>query len=100
SAALRVSDQRIAVESKLPEIALWPSAEIASARTGPPCPRSCAKAELVPIGKAIETATSARSADRLLLRRAACAKTVRTIPLGPQRTPGLSRSSPLRCQSC
>ena len=58
-----------------------------------------AKAELVPIGKAIDTATSARSADRLLLRRAACAKTVRTIPLGPQRTPGLSRSSPLACKS-
>jgi hypothetical protein len=36
SAELRVRDQRMAVESKLPEIALSPSAEIASARTGPP----------------------------------------------------------------
>ncbi len=42
SAALRGSDQRIAEVSKLPEIACVPSGEIASARTGPPCPRSCA----------------------------------------------------------
>src|SRR5256885_12450930 len=34
SAALRVNDQRIAVESKLPEIALCPSDEIASAISG------------------------------------------------------------------
>src|SRR4029453_4836755 len=64
SAALRVSDQRIAVESKLPEIALCPSAEIANARTGPPCPRNCAKAELVPIGSVINKAARLRRADR------------------------------------
>jgi hypothetical protein len=39
---LRVSDQRIAELSKLPEIAIVPSAEMLSARTGPPCPRNCA----------------------------------------------------------
>ena len=42
SAELRVSDQRIAELSKLPEIAAVPSGEIASARTGPPWPRSWA----------------------------------------------------------
>ena len=41
-AALRVSDQRIAELSKLPEIALAPSADTATARTGPPWPRNCA----------------------------------------------------------
>ena len=42
SAVLRVSDQRMADESKLPEIAVVPSGEIASARTGPPWPRNWA----------------------------------------------------------
>ena len=42
SATLRVSDQRIAEVSKLPETAWLPSGEIASARTGPPWPRNCA----------------------------------------------------------
>jgi hypothetical protein len=46
SAALRRSDQRIAEVSKLPESALAPSAETASARMGPPCPRTCASAGL------------------------------------------------------
>ena len=36
------SDQRMAEVSKLPETAVVPSAEIASARTGPPWPRNCA----------------------------------------------------------
>ncbi len=36
------SDQRIAEVSKLPEIAVAPSADTATARTGPPCPRNCA----------------------------------------------------------
>ena len=36
------SDQRIADASKLPESAIMPSAETASARIGPPCPRNCA----------------------------------------------------------
>src|SRR5580704_3713184 len=42
SAASRASDQRITVSSKLPDTAVWPSAVTASARTGPPWPRSCA----------------------------------------------------------
>ena len=42
SATLRSSDQRIAEVSKLPDSAVLPSAEIASARTGPPWPRNCA----------------------------------------------------------
>jgi hypothetical protein len=41
---LRSSDQRIAEVSKLPEIAVVPSADTARARTGPPCPRNCALA--------------------------------------------------------
>jgi hypothetical protein len=50
SAALRVSDQRIAVESKLPVTAVCPSDEIANARTGPPWPRNCAEAVVIPTG--------------------------------------------------
>ena len=42
SADLRVSDQTIAEVSKLPDTAGRPSAETASARTGPPWPRNCA----------------------------------------------------------
>ena len=38
-------------ESKLPDTAVWPSAEIASARTGPPCPRNCACAGCVSSNK-------------------------------------------------
>jgi hypothetical protein len=41
---LRVSDQRIAEVSKLPEITCSPSGDIASARTAPPWPRNCARA--------------------------------------------------------
>jgi hypothetical protein len=44
SATSRRSDQRIADASKLPERAIVPSAETASARTGPPWPFSCARA--------------------------------------------------------
>ncbi|MFM8991362.1 MAG: hypothetical protein ACKOUS_17510 [Alphaproteobacteria bacterium] len=40
----RSSDQRIARLSKLPEIAILPSPPTASARTGPPCPRSASSA--------------------------------------------------------
>src|SRR6185437_2663766 len=46
SATLRVSDQRIAEVSKLPEIACDPSGETARARTGPPWPRNWANAAL------------------------------------------------------
>ena len=42
SAALRLSDQRMAEVSKLPEIAVSPSGATATARTGPPWPRSWA----------------------------------------------------------
>src|SRR6266404_3301617 len=41
---ITLSDQRIADVSKLPESAVEPSAEIASARIGPPCPLNCASA--------------------------------------------------------
>ena len=40
SAALRLSDHRIADVSKLPDMAFVPSGEIASAFTGPPWPRN------------------------------------------------------------
>src|SRR5271165_2578803 len=43
------SDQRIADASKLPENAVMPSAETASARIGPPCPRNCASARAQPV---------------------------------------------------
>jgi hypothetical protein len=46
---LRVSDQRIAEVSKLPETTVVPSGETASARTGPPWPRNCACAGLMNI---------------------------------------------------
>ena len=55
------SDQRIAEESKLPEIALAPSGAMASARTGPPCPRSCACASGI-------ADASAMSAAAMLIR--------------------------------
>src|SRR5215471_20481781 len=42
------SDQTMAEVSKLPEITRRPSGEAATARTGPPCPRSCANALLAP----------------------------------------------------
>src|ERR1700742_165784 len=60
SATLRASDHRIADVSKLPETASLPSGEIATARTGPPCPRICARAAPMPSGN------SRRAAHRLL----------------------------------
>src|SRR5262249_33564499 len=41
-ATFRRSDQLIADVSKLPDTAVLPSDEIATARTGPPCPRNWA----------------------------------------------------------
>jgi len=64
---LRASDQRIAVESKLPEIALCPSGEIANARTGPPWPRNCAKAALVPSAGRSSKAAQISHANREIL---------------------------------
>src|SRR4051812_48909085 len=57
SAVLRVSDHRIADESKLPETAVRPSGEIASARTAPPCPRNCACAGWISSSKTNATAS-------------------------------------------
>src|SRR4051794_12788048 len=68
SAALRASDQRIAVESKLPEIAVCPSDEIASARTGPPWPRNCAKADVIPSEESASSAAQIRNAAQRCLR--------------------------------
>ena len=56
------SDHRIAVASKLPETARLPSGETATARTGPPWPRSWAMA-------GIATAQSARSKRSRQTRR-------------------------------
>src|SRR3954470_24167096 len=67
SAALRASDQRIAVESKLPVTTVCPSGEIASARTGPPWPRNCASAIDVPIDENASKASHARTEKRDLL---------------------------------
>src|SRR4051812_11649472 len=64
SAALRASDQRIAVESKLPVTTVCPSGEIASARTGPPWPRNCASAVDVPIDENASTASHAKTENR------------------------------------
>src|SRR5260370_15162023 len=64
SAALRASDQRIAVESKLPVTAVCPSDEIASARPGPPWPRNCAKAPVTPSGRIVSRAAQVRNAGR------------------------------------
>jgi len=64
SAALRASDQRIAVESKLPVTAVCPSGEIASARTGPPWPRNCAKALVTPSRRIASKAAQVRNAGR------------------------------------
>src|SRR3981189_713475 len=68
SAALRASDQRIAVESKLPVTAVCPSDEIASARTGPPWPRNCAKAVVIPGGRITSKAAQVRNAGRRFFR--------------------------------
>src|SRR5437763_15880337 len=67
SAASRASDQRIAVSSELPEIAILPSAVIASARTGPPWPRSCAWAGVTTATHIASASTARRFA--LLIRR-------------------------------
>jgi hypothetical protein len=64
SAALRTSDQRIEVESKLPVTAVCPSDEIASARTGPPWPRNCASAPVIPSGRITSKAAQVGSAGR------------------------------------
>src|SRR5438034_7418403 len=68
SAALRASDQRIAVESKLPVTAVYPSGEIASARTGPPWPRNCAKAVVTSSGRTASRAAQVRNAERRFFR--------------------------------
>src|SRR6266446_2835239 len=68
SAALRASDQRIAVESKLPVTAVCPSDEIASARTGPPWPRNCAKAVVTPSRSITDRAVHVRNAGRRSFR--------------------------------
>src|SRR4051794_182080 len=55
----------MAVESKLAEIAVSPSGEIASARTGPPWPRNCANAASLAGGPIISTKANSGSAPRL-----------------------------------
>src|SRR5664280_2543145 len=62
SATLRVSDQRIAEVSKLPDTAWLPSGETASARTGPPWPRNCAWAADA------SAANNSTTQNRLLIR--------------------------------
>src|SRR5258705_4226359 len=64
SAALRASDQRIAVESKLPVMAVCPSDEIASARTGPTWPRNCPMAVVTPSGRIVSRAAQVRNTGR------------------------------------
>src|SRR5258707_4288152 len=68
SAALRASDQRIAVESKLPVTAVCPSDEMASARTGPPWPRNCAKAAVASSGRTVSRVAQVRNAVRSFFR--------------------------------
>src|SRR5258708_16119207 len=68
SAASRASDQRIAVESKLPVTAVCPSDEIASARTGPPWPRNCAKAAVASSGRTVSRVAQVRNAVRSFFR--------------------------------
>src|SRR5579871_6298817 len=67
SAASRASDQRITVSSKLPETAVLPSAVTASARTGPPWPRSCACAGISPAADTASASTTRRTS--ILIRR-------------------------------
>src|SRR5260221_5362352 len=68
SAALRASDQRIAVESQLPVMAVCPSDEIASARTGPPWPRNCARAAVASSGRTVSRVAQVRNAVRSFFR--------------------------------